>query len=693
MVGQGAIVSGLAGVAITQPVLDLFGRNPTFFVAGNYARRQIVAFALVVAVVPPLVMLAGCTVARLVDRRLGRLVGSAAIASLSALFGLAIARSVRIDGLVPALAVAIAVGAAVAVGEWRWSTVRQFLRYLAVGNVAFLLLFLVGSPTADLLWRASRADAGTTHIPPLPGPVVVVVLDETPLAALLEPEGTIDEELYPGFAHLAEGSTWFRNAATESLQTYESVPSILTGVRAEEGALPALADHPRNYFTLFGPTHSVYGYEPVTNLCPTDTCREPARPRPPLRQAFRDATLVYGHRVLPVRLRRDLPPIDEDWGNFGGVGATSRRATTRTTSSAEIPAALEDVRQRLRDLPGDERSKPGQLAALQDRIARIEARPSVHLIHVLVPHHPYFLTPWGTMSNRTWRPRDVPRPDEPHHERAFVELHALQAFQMGAVDVAIGELVDHLHRIGAWEDTTLVVTSDHGVEITPPGFSRQLTDETRDELLRIPLFIKAPGQTVGEVRDDPASTIDVLPSLIDLLHIETDWELEGHSLFDGSAPRVPRLLESDLADLWALVERKRALFPHGDGWHAFAAIGDNGDLVGTAVDDHRLGSRSRLTWTLDHHHREAEADESATEDAVPVLMTGVVRSADEPPELVVAIEGTIAGTTGGYRENHDGWQFSGILGPPGVRGQGEEIVAYEVERTPDGVVLHPVPGA
>src|SRR5690606_2602189 len=167
-------------------------------------------------------------------------------------------------------------------------------------------------------------------------------------------------------------------------------------------------------------------------------------------------------------------------------------------------------------------------------------------------------------------------------------------------------------------DTTLVVTSDHGVEITPPGFSRQLDDDTRDELLRIPLFIKAPGQAVGEVRDYPASTIDVLPSLIDLLHIETDWELEGHSLFDGSAPRVPRLLESDLADLWALVERKRALFPHGEGWHAFAAIGDNGDLVGTAVDDHQLGSRSRLTWTLDHHHREAEADESATEDAVPV---------------------------------------------------------------------------
>ena len=43
-----AVLFGLAGVAITQPILDLFGNNPTFFVAGNYGRRKTVAFAIVV---------------------------------------------------------------------------------------------------------------------------------------------------------------------------------------------------------------------------------------------------------------------------------------------------------------------------------------------------------------------------------------------------------------------------------------------------------------------------------------------------------------------------------------------------------------------------------------------------------------------------------------------------------------------
>ena len=40
-----AILTGLAGVAITQPVLDMLGRNPEFFVAGAYRPRQVVGFA------------------------------------------------------------------------------------------------------------------------------------------------------------------------------------------------------------------------------------------------------------------------------------------------------------------------------------------------------------------------------------------------------------------------------------------------------------------------------------------------------------------------------------------------------------------------------------------------------------------------------------------------------------------------
>ena len=39
------VILGLSALAVTQPLLDLFGNNPEFFVAGNYSTSQIVLFA------------------------------------------------------------------------------------------------------------------------------------------------------------------------------------------------------------------------------------------------------------------------------------------------------------------------------------------------------------------------------------------------------------------------------------------------------------------------------------------------------------------------------------------------------------------------------------------------------------------------------------------------------------------------
>ena len=63
----------------------------------------------------------------------------------------------------------------------------------------------------------------------------------------------------------------------------------------------------------------------------------------------------------------------------------------------------------------------------------------------------------------------------------------------------------------------------------------RVTEENGEEVFRVPLFVKAPGQSTGETRDDSAQNIDVLPSIVDLLGAEVDWEFDGHSLFDDSA--------------------------------------------------------------------------------------------------------------------------------------------------------------
>ncbi len=687
LVGDAAVLVGLAGVAITQPVLDLFGNNPTFFVAGNYGRRQIVMFVLVVALVPAAIVFALTAPARLAGRTAGAVAHAVGVGLFTALFGLVLCQTLGIDAAVLAFALALTLGVGVALAEMRSDAMRRFLMYLAVGNVAFIALFAFTSPTSALLGGTFYADEGNVSGPPLQGPVTLVVLDEFPLTAILRPDGTIDDSLYPNLAALAGQSTWFRNASAETIHTYLSVPSIMTGNDTEEGMLPIYEDHPRNIFTLFGGRYPVNNYEVVTDLCPPDTCARP--PGQPLSQALADASVVYRHRVLPSSLRDGLPAVDQGWGNFGegigGDGAPVSERTVVTTSSGEA-----DPLARMEEVPEHEGGRHGQAYALRRELLEIGPEPAVNFVHALLPHHPYELTTWGVRSSDTWVPNELPSPGDPNHDRFFAELYGQQAMQIAVVDGIVGEMMAHLQATGAWDTGTLIVVSDHGLSTRPTEFTRDLTDENQDEVLRIPLFVRTPGQTSGEIRDDPATTLDVLPSLIDLLDIDTDWVMAGHSLFDGSEPGYDRLLTTDVDDMLDYVEERQAFLRPGQGWARILGIGEHSDLVGTRVADHEVGEPSDFTWSFDG--ADALAAPDAAGGVVPVLLNGDVHGGERAPssDLVVALDGVISGTAGGCLPlDGGGWRCTGLLGPE-VEGGADEVVAYEVERRGDVVTLHPL---
>lgn len=680
---DGVVLFGLAGVAITQPVLDLFGNNPTFFVAGNYGRRQIVLFALVVAVVPAAVVFLATAAVGLAGRRAAVIAHGAGVALFAGLFGLVLCRTLGVDAAAAALGLSALLGVGVTLAEARSDAARGFLKYLAIGHLAFLGLFGFASPTAELLQGTFYADGGEVRLPALDGPVTVIVLDEFPVASLLRPDGTINEVRYPNFAALAQESTWFRNASAELPTTFLSVPSIMSGVAASDDDLPIYRDHPRNILTLFGARYPVLAYEPVTDLCPPDTCGRP--PGEPLSQALSDASVVYRHRVLPERLREGLPPVDQGWGDFGGGVGGDGDTEAPPVTTVTTPSSEADPMARLDEIPRSDGGRVGQAAALMRQAGSVTAAPSINFIHVLLPHHPYELTPWGVASSDTWMPNELPRPGKPNYERARAELYGLQAMQVGAVDQMLGDIVAHLEAIGAWDTGTFVLTSDHGIDITPPNFSRRTDDEGG---LRIPLFIRSPGQAAGEVSDVPATTLDVLPSLMDVLDIETNWRMDGHSLFDGSEPGYDRALTTALDDLLDYVATQQAPLRPGDGWNSIVGIGDQGDLVGTEVADHQVGDPSGLSWSF--ADADALADPVAAGGRAPVLMTGNVTGSDEtPPDLVVALDGVISGTIGGYMEDDDGWSFTGLLGPE-VEAGADQVVAYEVERAGGTITLHPL---
>lgn len=717
--GRALAILGLASVAVVQPLLDLFGRNPEFFVAGNYGSGQIVLFAVLAATVPAAAGIAVVALATALHRRAGDI----AFFAVATVFAFALALAVlRVLGLDPA-ALVVSLGIAIAVGlVWLIVRVAGFgllATYLAAANLLFVGMFLFASPASKLVAGGGAGDVGTIDVGDVDGPVIVIILDEFPVASLLRPDGTINAERYPHIAELAELSTWFRNASSLQNLTHRAVPSILTGTRAAGDVLPITADYPRTMFSYFGSELPVRRYESVTDMCPASACE------PQAAQGFgrlvEDAAIVYGHRLLPEELRDRLPAIDNSWGAFGAQedrgtdivsgGSAASDDTDDDTDDNDGPNGAADdgdsdaesteprteqeivneAYSKWHALAADERSPVGQARILMEQIELIDGTPAFHFIHPALPHRPWLLSPSGHTTS--FLPKLVTDESDPSY--AFENRMEFQfsATQIGAVDAMIGELLEHLRSLPTWDDTLLVITSDHGTNLTPPNMGRmRITEANREEALRVPLFIKAPGQTAGAVDDRVVLTPDIFPSMIDLLGGSADWDFDGHSLYDGSVPTLEPRVSPDVDALVEVARRRTDDFPHGLDWTALAAVGDNGDLVGGALDGVVLGEPS--AFTIEWAQEDEFGDLPTAAGSMPfglhgTLLGGAAATDGAPPELIVAVNGTLAGVLGGYIPDGDArWTFLGFVAD--FYGDGPNIVdAYEVTRTADGTpTLH-----
>ena len=96
----------------------------------------------------------------------------------------------------------------------------------------------------------------------------------------------------------------------------------------------------------------------------------------------------------------------------------------------------------------------------------------------------------------------------------------------------VAPLVNCLKAGGIWDRTIIIITADHGENlgerpVTPQFYPQHRTLYECDH--RIPLIIKAPGLEPGKCTERLARSIDIVPTLCDLLGID-DTGFEGASL-------------------------------------------------------------------------------------------------------------------------------------------------------------------
>src|SRR6266568_1462836 len=122
-------------------------------------------------------------------------------------------------------------------------------------------------------------------------------------------------------------------------------------------------------------------------------------------------------------------------------------------------------------------------------------------------------------------PLDPYEPPPPFSDRYKDRLYD---GEIAYADSVLGNFVQYLKKRGWYENAVIVVTGDHG-----EGLGEH-QEETHgiflyDTTTHVPLIIKLPG-TAAKVVDAQVRTIDILPTVLDLLHVKLPDELDGKSL-------------------------------------------------------------------------------------------------------------------------------------------------------------------
>ena len=673
----GLHLAGLSALAVAQPVFDLLSRNPEFFAVRGSTRWDIVLFAVGLVVLPPLLLLGLEALAGLAAARAAT---AAHLLFVGVLVGLLVMQVLRSSGSAVALILAAAAGAGAALLYARAHPVRMLLTVLAAAPLVFVGLFLLESPVSPLVLEGTP-EPRLAEVPSS-APVVLIVLDELPTVSLMDADGEIDGDRYPSFARLAGDATWYRNATTVHEWTTAAVPAILTGIRPDGDDLPLYLDHPDNIFTLLGGGYRLRVMESQTHLCPDDLCdegREPLAER--VGSLLSDLSVVYGHLVLPEDLTTGLPSISSSWRDFGAPGGP----VVRLQRGPSEPGG------RARDYIGRE-------AEVREFVASLEPgdRPSLYFLHTLLPHHPWEYLPNGKvygsdlgtqpgMVNERW----VGDP------QLAVQAEQRHLLQVGYVDLLLGQIVDRLEKTGQYDEALVVVVADHGTSFRPHGERRRIHAGNMAEIAFVPLLVKAPGQTSGRVVDEHVTTLDVLPTMADLLGVDVPWETDGRSLAAASGGDGPEVVvdtssgERVVGDVDDLIEerervlaRQVELFGEGNEDPGLYAAGPRPELMGLSVDGLAVSAPDGPRF---ESYGDARYDPDSS--FAPVRIYGRLHDVPAGRDIAVAVNGTIVGTTRSF--DFEGETLVSALAPETAYRPGANTVRlYVVEGDGAEASLH-----
>jgi len=219
---------------------------------------------------------------------------------------------------------------------------------------------------------------------------------------------------------------------------------------------------------------------------------------------------------------------------------------------------------------------------------------------------------------------------------------------------------------------------------------RSVSQSNVEELTPVPLIVKGPGQRRGRISDAYARTLDVTPTIADVLGWKVGYRTDGHSAF-GPITRRRHSVTLTTRDFsatvhisgrrWearrrAVVRRRLRQFGSGDLASLYTGIGLHRNLIGQqAPSAGRAGGRAALS------EASLFADVRRASGVVPTQIAGDLSGGRDGAtrDLAVAVNGTIEAVGRSFYLDGDPTEHFALMVPESALHEGRNsIELFEV---------------
>ncbi len=166
-------------------------------------------------------------------------------------------------------------------------------------------------------------------------------------------------------------------------------------------------------------------------------------------------------------------------------------------------------------------------------------------IETFDPHEPYFVPErykelYDYDFNRFNNDWPDYRPIDEEDAELSQHYRMLNAALISMCDHYLGKILDRMDRLGLWEDTMLIVNTDHGFLLGEHDCWAKCFMPFYNEIAWTPLFMWDPrSQVAGERRSSLVQTIDIPATLLEYFDLDRPQDMQGQPLRQTAVDDTP----------------------------------------------------------------------------------------------------------------------------------------------------------